>query len=62
MQVPARSQDFCVGGRFEQKMDLFLLFFLSVMGEGVRGHAHPTWFLTQFVLLRLYIYTFTIYI
>ena len=33
----ARSQDFCVGGRFEQKVDLFLLFFLSVRGGGGCG-------------------------
>ena len=29
-----RSQDFCMGGRFAQNVDLFLLFFLSVR-EGV---------------------------
>ena len=41
----ARSQDFCVGGRFEQKVDLFVLFFLSVKGGGgMRGHAHATLF------------------
>ena len=33
----ARSQDFCVGGRFEQKVDLFVLFFLSVKGGGGCG-------------------------
>ena len=33
----ARSQDFCVGGRFEQKVDLFVLFFLSVKGGGGAG-------------------------
>ena len=42
-QSQARSQDVCVGGRFEQKVDLFVLFFLSVKG-GVRGHAHATLF------------------
>ena len=50
-----------MGGRFEQKVDLFLLFFLSVREGGgglVHGHAHPTLFLTL-VLLRPYIYTFS---
>ena len=35
--VQARSHDFCVGGRFEQKVDLFVLFFLSVKGGGCGG-------------------------
>ena len=35
--MQARSQDFCVGGRFEQKVDLFVLFFLSVKGGGCGG-------------------------
>ena len=33
----ARSQDFCVRSRFEQKVDLFLHFFLSVKGGGCEG-------------------------
>ena len=32
----ARSQDFCEGGRFEQKVDLFLFFFLSVKGGAAK--------------------------
>ena len=44
-----------MGGRFEPKMDLFVLFFLSVKGGGVRGHAHATLFQT-FVLLSENIY------
>ena len=33
-----------MGGRSEQKLDLFVLFFLSVKGGGVRGHAHAILF------------------
>ena len=53
--VQARSQDFCVGGSLLAKSGPFSTF-LSVGkggGGGVRGHAHPTLFLTQAVLLRL---------
>ena len=34
MKAQARSQDFCVGGRLEQKVDLFIFFFLSVKRGG----------------------------
>ena len=60
MSIQARSQDFCVGGHFEQKVDLFLLFFLSVGGGGGgAGACSPNFvFNPSCAVKTVYIYVF----